>query len=52
MKAFFGLVKGPTVEDLFFDKYIKEQQRKALQSVYTASSRPVKPGVLQGVTVK
>lgn len=45
IKKLLGLGFGPSVEDKFFDKYIKEQNALKLRTVYTASSRPVKPGV-------
>jgi hypothetical protein len=34
-----------SIEEEFFNKYFDEQRRLALRSVYTASSRPVKPGI-------
>jgi hypothetical protein len=37
----------PSIEDKFFDKYIQEQNALRLRTVYTASSRPTKPGVYQ-----
>ena len=52
MKTLIARLLGPSIEDRFFDKYNKEQNRKALRSVYTASSRPVKPGVLQEAQTK
>jgi hypothetical protein len=45
MKALITKLLGSSVEDKFFDKYIKEQNALRLRTVYTASSRPVKPGV-------
>jgi hypothetical protein len=47
IKKLLELGFGPSVEDKFFDKYHTEQKLKALRSVYTASTRPVKPGVNQ-----
>jgi hypothetical protein len=45
IKKFMGLGLGPSVEDLFFDKYIKEQRLMKMRTVYTASSRTTKPGM-------
>jgi len=49
MRTLITRLLGPSVEDMLFDKYNKEQaemkKRSALKSVYTASSRPVKTGI-------
>jgi len=45
IKKLLGFGSGPSVEDKFFEKYNEEQRLMNMRTVYTASSRPTKPGV-------
>jgi hypothetical protein len=44
IKKLLGFGFGPSVEDKFFDKYNEEQRLMNMRTVYTAGSRPTKPG--------